>query len=175
MSEQPSPPVVELGRGVPGWVIRVLSLLLCVGSVLVVYRDVPVVLLIIVLLVLAVVAATVPASPAPAVLIAAVALVLVFTQGDPLRPAVLLEIPLLHLVHATASVAALAPLRSIVRPDALIRPALRFLAVQAGVFAVVGLTEILPTGQNTTIVEIIGLIGVTTLVLVTIRLVTREK
>lgn len=170
-----APPVVELGRGLPGWVIRAGLLLLCAGAVFAVHPDVPVPVLVAVLGVLAVVSAAVPASPAPAVLIAAIALVLAFTPGDPLRPAVLVAIPLLHLVHATAAVAAVAPLRSVVRPAALVRPASRFLAVQAGVFAVVGIAEILPTGQNTTIVEVIGLIGVTTLVVVTIRLLTRDK
>lgn len=167
--------VVELGRGLPGWSIRVGSLAAGVGAVLVAQRDVPVLVFVIGLAVLALVAAAVPASPAPALLIGAVAIVVVAGGGDPLRPEVLLEIPLLHLVHATASVGALAPLRSVVRPAALVRPTLRFLCVQAGVFAVVGITEILPTGQNTTIVEVIGLIGVTTLVLVTIRLLTRQK
>jgi hypothetical protein len=101
--------------------------------------------------------------------------VVVLSGGSPVRPEVLVEIPLLHLVHATASISALAPLRSVLRPSALVRPAVRLFGVQAGVFAVVGITEILPTGQNTTIVEIIGLIGVTALVLVTITLVTRQK
>ncbi|HEY1570042.1 MAG TPA: hypothetical protein VGG05_01770 [Pseudonocardiaceae bacterium] len=155
--------------------IRAVSLLVGVGAVVVVYQDISVPVLIVVLLVVAVVSAAAPASPAPAVLIAAVAIVVVLSGGSPVRPEVLVEIPLLHLVHATASISALAPLRSVLRPSALVRPAVRLFGVQAGVFAVVGITEILPTGQNTTIVEIIGLIGVTALVLVTITLVTRQK
>lgn len=174
-SSPSSPPVAELGRGMPGWVIRIVSLVLGIGAVFLVYPDISVPLLAIVLLVVTAVSAAAPASPAPAVLIAAVAIVLVLSGGSPVRPEVLVAIPLLHLLHATASIAALVPARSVIRPAALVRPARRFLGVQAGVFAVVGITEILPTGQNTTIVEIIGLLGVTALVLVTIRLVTRDK
>jgi hypothetical protein len=128
-----------------------------------------------VLLVLVVVSAAVPASPAPAMLIGVVAIVIAVVGGDPLRPVVLLEIPLLHLVHLTASISALVPLRGVIRPAALRKPARRFLFVQIAVFAIVGLAEILPTEHNTTVVELAGLFAVVGLVLLAIRVLTREK
>ena len=77
--------------------------------------------------------------------------------GDPLRPEVLVEIPLLHLVHLTAAISALLPVRSVIRPAALVAPARRFVLVQVAVFAVVAVAEVLPTGRNTTVVELAGL------------------
>jgi hypothetical protein len=95
--------------------------------------------------------------------------------GDALRPEVLIEIPLLHLVHVAGSFAALVPVRALVRPAALLRPAVRFVAVQAITFAVVGVAAVLPTGRNTTVVELAGLVASTGLVILAIRLVARRR
>lgn len=174
MSAEPSR-VVEVGSGLPGWLLRVALLLTGGGVVAVLAADGTVLPLLVALFALAAVAALAPASPAPAMLIAAVAVAVVVEGHDPLRLAVLVEIPLVHLVHLTAALAALLPLRSVIRPAALLRPARRFVVVQLAVFAVAGIAEILPTGRNATIVELAGLIAATGLVLVAIRLLTRRK
>lgn len=174
MSAEPSR-VVEIGPGLPGWLVRVVLLLAAGGAVAVLAADGTVVPVLVVLFGLAGVTALAPASPAPAMLIVAVAVALVVEGSDPLRLAVLVAIPLVHLVHLTAALAALLPLRSVIRPSALLRPGRRFLVVQVVVFAVAGIAEILPTRRNATIVELAGLIAATGLVLVTIRLLTRHK
>lgn len=177
MTTQPagSQPILELDRGLPAWLLRIVLLLAGVGASLALLGDGLISVVLVVLLVLSVVTAAVPASPAPAMLIGAVAIAVAVAGGDPLRPVVLLEIPLLHLIHLTASISALVPVRAVIRPAALARPARRFLFVQIGVFAIVGLAEILPTGQNSTVVELAGVFAVVGLVFLAIRLLTREK
>ncbi|HEX5402345.1 MAG TPA: hypothetical protein VFX16_08600 [Pseudonocardiaceae bacterium] len=176
MSSQPNPaPILELGRGLPGWVLRLTLLLVGCAAAVALLDDRLILIVQLILFALAVVTAAVPASPAPAMFIGVVAIVVALTPGDPLRPTVLLEIPLLHLVHIMASIAALVPRRAIIRPAALIKPARRFLFVQIAVFAIVGLAEILPTSQNSTVVELAGICAVAGLVLLAIRLLTRAK
>jgi hypothetical protein len=156
-------------------VLRAALLLAGGGAVGVLAADGTVVPVLVALFALAAVSALAPASPAPAMLIAAVGVAVVVEGDDPLRLAVLVELPLVHLVHLTAALAALLPLRSVIQPTALLRPAVRFVVVQAVVFAVAGIAEILPTRRNATIVELAGLIAATGLVLVAIRLLTRHK
>jgi hypothetical protein len=171
----PAPKILELGPGLPGWTMRLALLLAAAGATVAQMHDGSVAIVSVVLFVLAAVTALAPASPAPAMLIVAVAIAVAVGGSDPLRLVVLVEIPLLHLVHVLASISALVPLRSVIRPSALLRPARRFVAVQIGVFAVVGLAEILPTRRNTTFVEVVGLIAATGLVLLAIKLLTRAK
>jgi hypothetical protein len=165
--------IVTLGPGLPGWVPRLALLLAGCGAAVVLHGDG--VVLLGILLALAAVVTMVPASPAPALLIAAVAISVTVAGDGPLSPVVLLEIPLLHLVHVLASITALLPTRSVVRPGAFIRPLRRFLFVQFAVFAVAGLAEILPTAKNSVLVEVIGLIAVTGLVGLSIMALTRSK
>lgn len=167
--------VLELGSGWPAWSLRVVLLLAAVGTVVPLLGAGPAGVVLIVLFGLAVLAAALPATPAPALLIGAVAVTATALGGDPLRPAVLVEIPLVHLVHVVASLTALVPARAVLRPSALLRPARRFAAVQLAVFAVVGLAEVLPTGRNTTVVELAGLVAATGLVAVAIRAVHGRK
>lgn len=167
--------VVELGRGWPGWVLRVVVLAAGLGSVSVLLGDgfAPVVLDL--MFVFALVVPALPASPAPAILIGAVAIAVTAIGGDPLRPEVLIAIPLLHLVHAASAVAAFVPLRAVVQPRALLAPARRFVLVQVVVFAVVAVAAVLPTGRNTTVVELAGLLASAGLVALAIRLLTRQR
>jgi hypothetical protein len=169
------PPIVELGPGWPGWVLRLLLLTAGFGAVGTLLSDGLSILVLVVLLGLALLTAALPASPAPALLIAAVVITVTVVGGDPLRPEVLVEIPLLHLVHLTAAITALLPVRSVIRPAALVAPARRFVLVQVAVFAVVAMAEMLPTGRNTTVVELAGLIAASGLVLLAIRLLTRGR
>ncbi len=170
-----APRIVELGSGLPGWTLRLALLLAGCGATVAEMHDGAVVTVSVVLFVLAAVTTLAPASPAPAMFIVAAAVAVAVGGSDPLRLVVLLEIPLLHLLHVLASLSALVPLRSVITPSALLRPARRFVAVQIGVFAVVGIAEILPTGRNTTFVEVVGLVAATGLVLIAIKLLTRAK
>ncbi|HVV17954.1 MAG TPA: hypothetical protein VHF06_00870 [Pseudonocardiaceae bacterium] len=172
---EPSPPVVELGSGWPAWVLRLALLITAGTSVGLLLGDGIAVVVVVFLFVVAVVTAELPGSPAPAVLIGAVAIAVTAVNGDPLRPEVLIEIPVLHLVHVLSSLSALVPLRAVIQPRALLRPARRFVTVQIAVFAVVALAEALPTGRNTTVVELAGLVAATGLVMLAIRVLTREK
>lgn len=168
-------PILELGRGWPGWVPRVIVLLAGLGAAAALLADDVNSIALGFIVLFALVVPLVPATPAPAILIAGVAVAVAAGGGDPLRPTVLLEIPLLHLVHLAASFAALVPIRAVIRPAALWRPARRFLVVQALTFAVVGVAELLPTGRNPTVVEIAGLIASTGLVVLAIWLVARRR
>lgn len=165
--------IVELGPGVPGWVLRIALLLAGCGAAVVLRGD-GVVLLVIVLVLAGLVAAA-PASQAPAVLIGVVAIAVTVAGGGPLAPVVLAEIPLSHLVHVLASITALLPRRSVVRLSAFAGPLRRFLCIQLVVFAVALVAEILPTGKNTVLVEVLGLIAVTGLVGLSISALTRSK
>jgi hypothetical protein len=170
-----APPIVELGPGWPGVVLRLLLLTAGFAAVCTLLSDGLSVLVLVVLLALALLTAALPASPAPALLIAAVVITVTVVGGDPLRPEVLVEIPLLHLVHSTAAISALLPVRSVIRPAALVAPARRFVLIQVAVFAVVAVAEVLPTGRNTTVVELAGLIAASGLVLLAIRLLIKGR
>ena len=61
------------------------------------------------------------------------------------------------------------------RTGALWPPVRRFVVVQAVTFAVAGLSAALPTGRNTTVVELAGLIASTGLVILAIRVVVRRR
>jgi O-antigen/teichoic acid export membrane protein len=78
---------------------------------------------------------------------------------DPLRPAVLIMIPAVHLFHVTCGLAGLVPLRGRLDPRALARPALRFLLVEAIVFAFVGVAALLPDTPIPASIEIAALAG----------------
>jgi hypothetical protein len=162
--------VTELGGGWPGWVLRVVVLLAGAGALAVQEPAGVEIGVLIGMAVLAVLSAVVPSTPAPAVLIAAVIVVVTAHSGDPLRWSVLAEIPLLHLIHTATALSAIIPVRALVAPAALRRPATRFLAVQAAAFAVVGFAALLPADRNPAVVEIAGLLGATALSLLAIRL-----
>jgi hypothetical protein len=170
-----APPVVELGRGWPGWVPRAVLLLAGLAATAVLFANGVNSIALGFIGVFALVLPLVPATPAPAILIGAVAVAVAAGGGDALRPEVLIEIPLLHLVHVAAAFAALVPVRALVRPAALLRPARRFVVVQVVTFVIVGVSALLPTGRNPTVVELAGLVAATGLVLVAIRLVAGRR
>jgi hypothetical protein len=172
---QESAKVLEVGGGLPGWVLRVVLAVAGAGAVAS-QADTglePVFLLLLALF--AVLVAVVPASPAPAILIAAVAAISALAGPDWLRLSVLLAVPLLHLVHLSAALAAIVPVRSRVRLRALLRPARRFVAVQVVTLGVAGLLALLPAGRNGTLIEGIALVGTAGLVVLTLRLLPRAR
>jgi hypothetical protein len=125
--------------------------------------------------VLVALSAAVPSPPAPALLIAAVSVVVTAHDGDPLRWSVLAEIPLLHLVHLGAALSAIVPVRALIRPTALLRTVIRLVIVQAGTFTVVGFAALLPTGRNPAIVDVAGLLAATSLCLLALRLLPPKR
>ena len=168
--------VVELGRGWPGWVPRLVLALAGLGAAGVLLLDPNVNAIAFGFLVaFALVVPLVPATPAPAILIGGIAVAVAAGSGDVLRPEVLAEIPLLHLVHVAASFGALVPVRAVIRPSVFARPLRRFVVVQAVTFAVAGVAALLPTGRNPTVVELAGLVASVGLVGVAIWLVARRR
>jgi hypothetical protein len=166
---------VELGRGWPGWVPRVVLLLAGLGAATALLGHGVESIAMGFIFVFAVLVPLVPATPSAAILIGAVAVAVAAGPGPALRPEVLIEIPLLHLVHVTAALSALVPHNAVIQPAALWPPVRRFVLVQAVTFAVVGLAAVLPTGRNTTVVELAGLIASTGLVILAIRMVVRRR
>lgn len=118
---------------------------------------------------LAAAAALVPASPAPLLLLLVAAAVTTALGDDPLRPAVLVLVPLGHAVHLGAALGALLPRGARLHPAALGPPLRRAAAVQVGVFAAVGVLALLPAGRTPPVLEVAALLsvaGVAVLVLV---------
>jgi hypothetical protein len=168
-------PMTELGSGWPGWLLRLIVLLAGLGAATALLGNGTNNLALAFVFLFALVVPAIPSTPAPAILIGAIAVAVTAGNGDALRPEVLLEIPLLHLVHVSSSLAALVPLRAVIKPAALLRPLRRFLAVQVATFAVVGVATLLPTGRNPTVVELAGLVASTGLVVLAIRVVAGRR
>jgi hypothetical protein len=166
---------VELGSGWPGWVPRVVLLLAGVGAATTLLGNGVTGIALVFIFVFALLVPLVPATPSAAILIGAVAIAVAAGPGPALRPEVLIEIPLLHLVHVVAALSALVPLNAVIQPAALWPPVRRFLVVQAVTFAVAGVSAALPTGRNTTVVELAGLIASIGLVMLAIRVVVRRR
>lgn len=169
-------PVISITdrRGtVPDWILRFTLAAIAAGIVAVLSTEgvPPGALMILGLVALA--ALLVPASPAAAVLGGGAALLLaVYSDGDPVRPAVLSMIVLVHLLHVLTGLVAVIPVGSRVHLTALRRPARRFLAVQATVAVLALLAWQLPRSETPAVIEIAALLGVTgvaALVLVMLR------
>jgi len=165
----------ELGSGWPGWVPRLVLLLAGVGAATALLGSGVTGIALAFVFLFALVVPVVPATPSAAILIGAVAIAVAAGPGPALRPEVLIEIPLLHLVHVTAALSALVPLNAVIQPAALWPPTRRFVLVQAVTFTAVGLAAALPTGRNTTVVELAGLIASIGLVMLAIRVVVRRR
>ncbi|WNV82314.1 hypothetical protein [Umezawaea sp. Da 62-37] len=161
---------VHLPAGLPAWTLRAATVLACAAIALVLAGNGVhgVALGLFALVTLAAVA--VPASAAPALVIGFAAIALVFTDGDPLRPSVLLVVVLLHLVHITCALAAVTPARARLHPRALRGPARRFAATQLLVFALAGVVALLPSGGTEPVVEVAGLASAVGLVVAAVLL-----
>lgn len=169
-------PVVSImdRRGtVPDWTLR-LALALVIAAIIAVLatEGVPPGVLIILGLV-GLGGLLVPAS-AGAVLLGggAAIMVAVYSGADPVRPAVLAMVVLVHLLHVLTGLVAVIPSRARIHLSALRRPALRFLGIQAVVFALAALAWRLPRSETPALIEIAAVLGVTgiaALVLVLLR------
>jgi hypothetical protein len=161
-------------RTLPGWVLRAVVFGAGLGAVLAQAHGVAL-LFVLMVAVFTLVTAAFPASPAPALLIGVTAILAAYGGESPLRWPVLIAIPLLHLVHLAAALGAVVPVRARLAPRALLAPALRFLLVQAGVFVLVGLIALLPSEQNNVFVDTAGLLAVTAIAVLAIRLIRRVR
>jgi hypothetical protein len=163
-ADQPGVTIVDLGATVPDWTLRLLLAAVAgvIGAVLSTERVPPGGLIIIGLVGLA--ALLVPASPAAAVLGGGAAILLAaYSEGDPVRPAVLACVVLVHLLHVVTGQVAVIPRGTRIHLRALRRPALRFLLIQAVAFALVGLAMLLPRTATPTLIEVAALLAVTAL------------
>ncbi|MBB4911249.1 hypothetical protein [Actinophytocola algeriensis] len=162
------PDALELGRGVPAALLRVVILLAGAAIVVVPLQEGITIGTLFLLLPAVLASAYAPASPAPAAVIVVVAVLLALAGEDPLRAEVLVMIPLVHLFHVACGLAGVLPASGRVHLRALRSTALRFLLVQAVTAAVVVLVALLPTGRTHPVVEVLGLAGLAGVVLVVV-------
>jgi hypothetical protein len=173
-------PVISIddcGVALPAWALRLLVALVAGAVVAVLAADgVPVATLTVLALMGAATAVS-PASAAPAALAVAAALATLLGAGGadgPLRPAVLALIPLVHLLHVTSALSAVVPHGARLHLPALRRTAQRFLAMQAGVFALAGVAWLLPHGTTPAHLEVVTVLGVAALAAIAIALLRRR-
>jgi hypothetical protein len=151
---------LDLGPGLPGWVLRVVIGLVA-GVMVAVLVDGGIGGVALILLVFGgAISVLMPASPAPALVIVLVAMSLVAIGGDAFRLEVLVLVPLVHALHVLCGVAGLLPARSRVHLGAFKAPAIRFVAVQAGVFGLAGVLAVLPAGRGVAALELLAILGV---------------
>lgn len=167
-------PVPEVGRGFPAWWLRI-AIGLVGAAVLVIPSFESTVGGAVVLLAPMILASMwAPASPVPAAVVIGGAVLVAVAGDDPLRPVVLAMIPTVYLFHVLCGLAGVLPANGRLHWAALRRPALRFLLVQAVVFALAGLAALLPTGRVPAVVEIGALTGLAALAAVILVLQRRE-
>jgi hypothetical protein len=165
------PAVVEparLGRGVPAWTLRAAVLL--TGALVIAIPSTEGAMWGALFLLTPTILASVyaPASPAPIAVVVGAAVLAALTGDDPLRLTVLALIPTVHLFHLSCGLAGLVPVRGRLHPRALLRPAIRFLVVQAVVFAFVGIAALQPVAQVPAPLEITGLAGLVVIALIVV-------
>jgi hypothetical protein len=161
---------LELGAGVPAIALRGVVGLAGAGIILLLTAHGiggPALILVALAVLMS---AVVPASPAPALLVLLVAVSVTAIGGSPFAPYVLALVPLVHLVHVSCALAGLLPVRSKVQLAALRVPAIRFVAIQAGVFALAGLMAVAPTGKVPAALEFVAIAGIAAIALILWRL-----
>ncbi|HEY7594883.1 MAG TPA: hypothetical protein VH969_17155 [Actinophytocola sp.] len=166
MSRAAAVDVPRLGRGVPAWTLR--AAVLVAGALVIAIPSTEGAmwggLFILTPTILASVYA--PASPAPIAVVIGAGVLVALTGDDPLRPTVLAMIPTVHLFHVCCGLAGLIPVRGRVHPRAFARPALRFVVVQAIVFAFVGVAALQPVTRIPAGIEITALAGLLVIALI---------
>jgi hypothetical protein len=165
----------QLGRGLPGWTLRgavalvaagILAVLMANGMAGVALGLLGLGLLLSVLM---------PSSPAPTLVLVLVALSVVALGSSPFTAHMLLLVPLVHLFHVCCAIAGLLPANSRVHPAALRAPAIRFAAIQAGVFALVGLLALVPSDRASAPMELAAMIGVAGIAGLLLWLLLRQR
>jgi hypothetical protein len=151
--------VPRMGRGVPAWLLR-LAVLASGALVLMIPSSEGAKWGALVIIgPIVVVSAYAPSSPAPAGVVVGAAILAALTGDDPLRPAVLLMIPAVHLFHVCCGITGLIPVRGRLHARAFLRPLMRFVLVQAIVFALVGVAALQPVTFIPAWLEIAALVG----------------
>jgi hypothetical protein len=115
--------------------------------------------LMIVFAVVLAVAVAMPASPGMTVLIGGAALATAFMDDSTLSVEALALIPLLHLGHVLAGIAAVLPVGARLHLAAFRRPLRRYLLIQVSVLALAAVALVLPAGRIDPIVEVGGLLA----------------
>jgi hypothetical protein len=167
--------VRDAGASVPAWTMRLVVAVVAAGIVGVMRADGAPVALVVVGVLLALASVLSPGSAAPAGLSAAAAVIsAAYTSGVQLRPAMLALVVLVHLLHVTSGLAAILPRGARLHVSALHRPLRRFVAVQIGVLALVGVASVIPGGPNPWHLEVIAILGMAGLAAVALLLVRRR-
>lgn len=159
---------LDLGAGLPGWTLRVVIAVLSGAIVVVLMGGGLGGVALVLLAAAALMSVAVPASPAPALVVVLVAMSVVAIGTDPFAFHVLAMIPLVHLLHVACGLAGLLPRGARVHPGALRVPAIRFLVVQTGVFALAGLVALVPTGRSPAVLEFLAIVGVAAIALLVV-------
>jgi hypothetical protein len=170
MSSQPVD-AIELGAGLPAWLLRAL-IAAAAGTVVVLLAGLGVAGPALILLgVAALVSVGFPASPGPLLVVILVGLSLAALGASPFSARVLVLVPLVHLLHLSCAIASLVPIGARIHPRALRGPALRWLAIQAGTFGLVGVLAVTPNGWVSAPMELLVMAGLAaTGVLLVVRL-----
>jgi hypothetical protein len=168
----PTLSIEDCGVAVPGWLLRLTVGVVAAGVVAVFAAEGAPISVLVVFGLVAMSCALSPSSAAAAALGGAAPLVsIVYNTADVLSPAVLVLVPLVHLLHVTSGIAAVVPRGARLHLPALRRPLRRFAIIQAGVFALAGLVAVAPAGRNPVPVEVLAVLGVAGLaVLATVQL-----
>ncbi len=165
---------LEVGAGLPAWLLRGV-IALAGGALLLVFAKSgiggPA---LVVLGIGALMSVVLPASPAPALVLLLIALAVVTLRWDPFSAQVLVTVPLVHLLHVGCAIAGLVPLRSRVHLSALRGPAIRFVAIQAGVFGLVGVLALTPVERPPAVLELGAIVGVAVIAVLVIGLLNRS-
>ncbi|HEY0450741.1 hypothetical protein [Actinophytocola sp.] len=156
----------RLGQGLPAWTLRALVALSGTGVVLIPASEGALWGALFVLGPAILASVYAPASPVPSAVVIGAAVLVALTGDDPLRPAVLAMIPVVHLFHVSCGLAGVLPSRGRVHLRALRGTAVRFVVVQAVVFALAGLAALMPVGPTPAVLEVTALVALTAIALV---------
>jgi hypothetical protein len=166
---------LELGRGLPGWTMRAAVALVSAGILAVLLANGIAGVALGLLGLGLVLSVLMPSSPAPTLVLVLVGLSVVALGSSPFTARMLLLVPLVHLFHVCCAIAGLLPANSRVHPAALRAPAIRFVTIQAAVFALVGVLALVPGHRAPGALEIAALIGVAGIAGVLLWLLLRQR
>ncbi len=148
-----------VGRGVPAWLLRVVTLAVGGAIVLLPLSEGTTTGTLFVLLPAVLASVYAPASPSPAAVVVVAAVLLALANGDPLRAEVLIMVPLVHLFHVACGIAGVLPASGRVHLRALRTTGLRFVLIQAVTAVVALVVALLPEGRTEPVVEVLALAG----------------
>ena len=165
----PTLSIADCGIAVPGWALRLLVAAVSAAIVGVLQAEGAPIAVLVLFGFLGASSVFSPSSAAPAALGGIAALVsTVYKTGGALAPAVLALVVLVHLLHVSSGLAAVVPRGARLHLSALRRPARRFVLIQTVVFAMAGISAVLPAGRNPVTIEVIAVLGVAALAVLAI-------